>query len=92
MALKKEITNDKYEIVTKFKHIQIREATIVSEGTASKGYTELSRSFHRRTLTSDMDVSGESTEIQALAGALWTDEVKQAWLDHEAEEPNGDEN
>jgi hypothetical protein len=39
-----------------------------------------------------MGLSGESTEIQALAGVLWTDEVKQAWLDHEAEEPSGDEN
>ena len=33
-----------------------------------------------------MDVSGESAEIQALAGALWTDEVKKAWADKQAEE------
>ncbi len=33
-----------------------------------------------------MDVSGESAEIQALAGALWTDEVKSAWADKQAEE------
>jgi len=84
MALKKEVTNDKYEIVTPFKHIQVREATVITEGTASAGYTELSRSFKRRVLTPDMDVSSESAEIQALASALWTDEVKQAWTDHVA--------
>ena len=81
MALKKEIINDKYEIVTEFKHIQIREASVILEGTASAGYNEISRSFHRRTLTPDMDISSESAEVQSMANALWTDEVKQARLD-----------
>lgn len=81
MALKKEVINDKYEIVTEYKQIQVREATVISEGTASSGYTEISRSFNRRVLTPDMDVSSENAEIQALASALWTDEVKQAWAD-----------
>lgn len=82
MALKKEIINDKIEIVTEFKHIQIREASVITEGTASSGYTEISRSFHRRTITPDMDISNESADVQAIATILWTDEVKQSWVDY----------
>jgi len=74
MAITKEIKNDKYEIVTEFKHIQVRIATIVSEDGK-----ELSRSFERKVLTPDMDVSGESQEVQDMASALWTDAVKEAW-------------
>ena len=74
MALTKEVINDKYEIVTPFKHIQVRQATVVSEDGV-----ELSRTFFRKILTPDMDVSGEPQEIQDMASALWKDEVKAAW-------------
>ena len=33
-----------------------------------------------------MDVSSENAEIQALANALWTDEVKSAWASKQSEE------
>ena len=78
MALEKEVRCDKYEIVGRFKHIQCRTATIVKEDGV-----ELSRAFHRRVLTPDADVSGESAEIQGMASALWTDEVKAAWAEHQ---------
>ena len=74
MAITKSITDDKIEVVGDHKAIQVRTATIVSEDD-----NELSRSFHRRAITPDMDVSGESTEIQGSAAAVWTDEVKAAW-------------
>ena len=74
MALEKTIVDDKIEIVSDYKHLQIRTATVVSEDG-----TELSRSFHRRVITPDADVSGESTEIRGIAAAVWTDEVKAAW-------------
>ena len=76
MALTKEIKCDKYEIIGIYKHIQCRTATIVKEDGV-----ELSRSFHREVLTPDMDISSESDEIKALAGAIWTDAVKKAWSD-----------
>ena len=84
MALTKEIINDKYEIVTEWKHIQVREATVVSENG-----TELSRTFHRKVLTPDMDVSGEPQEVQDMASALWTDAVKEAWATKQAEDASG---
>jgi len=64
---------DKIEIVTDFKHLQIREIT------DSGGY-------HRRVLTPDIDVSSEVQEIQDKAQELWTDEVKGAWTTFKAEQ------
>ena len=73
MALEKKITYD-YEVRTEHKHIHERQRTAVVEDSE-----ELSFSYHRRVLTPDMDVSGESDEIKGMASALWTDEVKAAW-------------
>ena len=74
MAITKATADDKIEIVGDYKHLNIRTATIISEDG-----TELSRSFHRRVITPDADVSGESAEIQSIAAAVWTDDVKSAW-------------
>lgn len=76
MALTKRTYNDKIEIVGKFRHIQVRQVTVVEEDGR-----EISHSFHRRVLTPNMNLSNEDTEIQMLAGVLWTDEVKKAWMD-----------
>ena len=76
MALSKEVRCDKYEIVGRFKHIQCRTATIIKEDGV-----ELSRAFHRRVLTPDMDVSDESDEIKGMASALWTSAVSASWSD-----------
>ena len=74
MALTKEVKIDKLEIVGDFKHVQCREATIVSEDGV-----ELSRSFHRHVLQPDSDISGEPQETQDVCNAVWTDSVKSAW-------------
>ena len=92
MALRKRIFEDKIEVVGDYKTIQVRTATVVEEGTDAKGYTELSRSFHRHALEcvssvqdedgnwthTDTDVSGESSEVQGIASTVWTDAVKEA--------------
>ena len=73
MALSKEVSYD-YEIRGEYKFIQERQKTaIMEDGNA------LSSSYHRRVLTPDEDVSGESSEVQALASAVWTDAVKEAY-------------
>ena len=74
MAITKEIIDDKFEVVSEYKHIQVRTATVIKEDGK-----ELSRSFHRRVLSPDNDVSGESSEIRNIASAVWTDTVKTAW-------------
>ena len=75
MAITKVLTDD-YEVRTDYKHINVRTKTSIMEDGK-----ELSFSYHRKVLTPDMDVSGESAEIKALAGAIWTDAVKKAWSD-----------
>ena len=87
MAIKKEIIQDKIEIVGEYKSIQVRTATVIKENNI-----ELNRSFHRHTLDcvssvkndddswthTDTDVSGESTEVQGIAALVWTTTVKNA--------------
>ena len=87
MAITKEIIEDKIEVVGDYKTIQVRTATVIKEDGV-----ELSRSFHRKTLEcvssvkneddswthTDTDISGESTEVQGIATAVWTDAVKEA--------------
>tara|TARA_R110002051_G_scaffold223466_1_gene286775 strand:+ start:526 stop:765 length:240 start_codon:yes stop_codon:yes gene_type:complete len=75
MALEKVITYD-YEIRGEFKHIQERTKTSIMEDGE-----ELSYSYHRKALSPDADVSGESDEVKALADTLWTDAVKKAYED-----------
>ena len=82
MALTKEVKIDKIEIVGDYKSVQCREATIVSEDGV-----ELSRSFHRHVLQPDSDISGEPQETQDICNAVWTDEVKEAWAEKQAESP-----
>jgi hypothetical protein len=86
MAITKETIEDKIEIVGDYKDIQVRTATIIKEDSV-----ELTRSFHRKVLEcvassydgsswthTDTDVSGESTEVQGIAAAVWTTTVKNA--------------
>ncbi len=84
MALTKTQAIDKIEIVTEYRHIQIRTATIIKEDGK-----ELSRSFTRRVLHAgtldgsnnlvDTDVSSESAEIQGIANTVWTTDVKNSY-------------
>ena len=73
MALTKE-TKDDYEIRGEFKTIQKRTKISIMEDGA-----EISYKYHRTSFMCDADVSGESAELQALAGALWTDEIKASY-------------
>ena len=77
MALEKEVKYDKIEIVGDYKAVQCRQATIVKEDGI-----EISRTFFRKVLHPDMDVSGEPQEVQDVCTAVWTDDVKAAWTAH----------
>jgi len=75
MALTKETTED-YEVRGAFKTIQKRTRTAIMEDGV-----EISYKYHRTSFMCDADVSAESDELKALAGALWTDAVKKAYED-----------
>ena len=80
MALTETQENDKIEVVSKW-NIQVRNATIIK-----KDGVELTRTYHRKVLTPgtldasdnlvDTDISGEDADVQAIANAAWTTQVK----------------
>ena len=83
MALTEEQVEDKIEVVGDYKAVQVRTATVIK-----RDGVEISRSFHRHVLQcstktdgswADTDISGESTEVQAICNAVWSDAVKTAY-------------
>ena len=71
MALTKETQIGKIEVVGKHKLVQVRTDTVIIEDG-----NELSRKYHRNTLTPDANISNEHSEVQAVCNAVWTDQVK----------------
>ena len=74
MALSKTVVVDKIEIVGQFKHVQCREATVISEDGV-----ELSRSFNRHVIAPGDDTTGEPAETIAICNAVHTPEVIAAY-------------
>tara|TARA_B100001093_G_C26234623_1_gene761722 strand:+ start:244 stop:537 length:294 start_codon:yes stop_codon:yes gene_type:complete len=84
MAITKEAEIKKIEVVGDYKTVQVATDTVIKEDEI-----EISRSRHRHVLVpykskkdgdtwthTDTDISGEATEVQAVANAVWTDTVK----------------
>ena len=82
MALTEETVQDKIEIVGEYKHVQVRTATIIKRDGA-----EISRSFSRHAVAPDADITGESTEVQAICNVVHTQAIKDAWAAKLAETP-----
>ena len=74
MAITKETQIGKIEVVGKYKSVQVRTDTVVMEDGE-----ELSRKYHRHSLSPDAVITDEHTEVQAVCNAVWTDEVKAAY-------------
>ena len=77
MALTETTIDDKIEIVSDFKFVQVRTARVIYDSG-----TEISRSFSRRVIGPTDDITGESTELQAICNAVHTDDVKAAYAAH----------
>jgi len=74
MSLTKEITQDKIEIIGKYKTVQVRTCTKVLEDGV-----ELSSGYHRHVIVAGQDYSNESAEVQAICAAVHTDAVIAAY-------------
>ena len=91
MALTESIEYDKIEVVSEFKNVQVRKATVIK-----KDGVELTRSFERYVLDCgtldssdnfvDNPLSKESDgttdipdDVKAVCNAVWTTSVKNAW-------------
>ena len=87
MALTKTVIEDKIEVVSDFKHVQVRTANVIKEDGV-----ELSRTFSRKVLNAgyidasdnfvDTDISEESSEVKGIANTVWTQAVKDAYKAH----------
>lgn len=60
--------------VTEVGILEIRTATKIMEDSV-----ELSKSYHRHCLAPADDISGEDVKTQAIASAVWTPEVVEAY-------------
>ena len=91
MALTESIDYDKIEIVTQYKHLQVRKATVIK-----KDGKELTRSFERfvlnagtldasdnlvdNPLTKEPDGTTDiADEVKAVCTAVWTTTIKDLW-------------
>ena len=82
MALTEETVQDKIEVVGDYKHIQVRTAVVIK-----RDDVEISRNFSRHVVAPNDDITGESTEVQAICAVVHTDAVKAAYAAHlEAQE------
>ena len=78
MALEKKTVTGQIE-VGENGSIGLRTDTVVLDDGV-----ELNRSFHRKVLAPGDDVSGEDAKVQAVAAAVWTDEVVAAYVASQA--------
>ena len=91
MALTESIEYDKIEVVTQYKSVQVRKATVIK-----KDDVEITRSFERYVLTAgtldgsdnlvdnplDKEPDGTTAipdEVKAVCTAVWTDAVKASY-------------
>jgi len=87
MSLEKKVTQDKIEVVSTgdWSVIQVRTKTaIIEDG------TELSASFHRHVVSPTYDLTNESAEVTAIANAVFTQDMKDAYLASQAEQNLGE--
>ena len=77
MALTEETVQDKIEIVSEHKFVQVRTATVIK-----RDGVEISRSFSRHVVAPNADITGESTEVQAICNVVHTQAVKDAYAAH----------
>jgi hypothetical protein len=82
MALEKKATQDKIEVIAtgNYKAIQVRTKTAIVEDGA-----ELSSSYHRHVVMPDADLTAESDEVTAVANAVFTQEIKDAYTASQTE-------
>lgn len=83
MALTESTVEDRIEVVGEYKHVQIRTARVIYDDGE-----EVTRTFSRRVLHcctksgdtwSNTDITGESTEVQAVCNGVWTTAVRTAY-------------
>jgi hypothetical protein len=73
MALIEKQLVDLVELIES-NHIQVRTANIIE-----RDGVEVTRTFHRHVLAPGDDVTNEDPKVQAIANAVWTEEIISAY-------------
>ena len=73
MALTEKTIIDKIELIEN-NSIQVRTATVIE-----KDGIELTRTFHRHVVVPGADITNEDPKVQAIANAIWTEEIIAAY-------------
>ena len=95
MALTEETVQDKIEVVGDYKAVQVRTATVIKRDGVEISRSFHRHVLQCSTLTGrtynedgtvdnagtwgDTDISGESTGVQGICNAVWSDAVKTAY-------------
>ena len=91
MALTESIEYDKIEIVSEYRHIQVRKANVIKKDGAELtisferyvldcGTLDASDNFVDNPLSKEPDgVTDITDEIKAVCNAVWTTSIKDAW-------------
>ena len=77
MALTKQTVTDKIEIVGPYSYIQVREAIQVLEDGV-----KISESYHRYVVSPLDDTTDKDPKVQAVAAAVHTQEIRDAYTAH----------
>lgn len=87
MSITKQVVQDKVEIINvgDWSVIQVRTKTAIIEDGA-----ELSSSYHRHVVSPTDDLSNESAEVTAIANAVFTQEMKDAYTSAQASQTLGE--
>jgi hypothetical protein len=73
MALTEKTIIDKIEVI-ETNSIQVRIATIIE-----KDGVEIAKTYHRHVVCPGDDITNEDAKVQAIANAVWTEEVVLAY-------------
>jgi hypothetical protein len=74
MALIEKTIVDKIEVL-ETNSIQVRTANIIE-----KDGVEIARTFSRHVIHPSKDISGEDAKVQAVANAVWTEEIIEEYI------------
>jgi hypothetical protein len=76
MALIEKTIIDKIEVVGPFKHVQVREDRQIVDDVTDE--IKARGNWYRYTMSPGADLSDKPADVQVVANAVWTDEVKAA--------------
>lgn len=74
MAITKNTTLEKIEVVGEYKLVQVKQkVTVIEDGNL------ISETAHRYVLEPDMNIDNQSQEVKDICNVAWTQEIKDAW-------------